>query len=108
VHTRVKLDVDYHVIRQEVDFYHLKNILTMSFGQCFVPPLLPTKKEENFDKKSLKNRQKTFSRFLRSVLKSQVLSSHPFVLEFLKIDHSRIDAKIGMRDFTKRLAYEEE
>jgi hypothetical protein len=99
--------VSWNVRRQEQDFYTLRGILVLSFGQCFIPPLLPTSKETNFDKKSLTNRQKSFTRFLRSVLKSKYLSSHPVLLEFLKIDHKKIDEKYGLKDFTKRLAFEE-
>ena len=40
-------------------------------------------------------------------MKSPFLSAHPIVLEFLKIDHHKIDDKFGLKDFTKRLTYEE-
>ena len=100
-------NVNWSVSRQEQDFYTLRSLLVLSFGQCFIPPLLPSNKESNFDSKSIKNRQKSFTRFLRSILKSPFLSALPLVLEFLKIDHHKIDSKFGMKDFTKRLMYEE-
>jgi len=75
------------VRRYESDFYTLRNILALSFGQCFIPPLTPTQKETTFEKKSLHKREKSFSRFLRSVIRSPELASHPLVLEFLKVDH---------------------
>ena len=91
------------VKRFEDDFYKLRNILVLSFGQCFIPPLTPIPRESSFDKKSLHRREKSFSRFLRSVIRSPELASHPLVLEFLKIDHSKIDSKIGMREFNRKL-----
>jgi hypothetical protein len=54
------------------------------------------------------NREKSFSRYLRSILRSPELSSHPLVVEFLKTDHSKIDAKIGMREFSKKLIAKEQ
>ena len=51
----------------------------------------------------MRNREKTFSRFLRGILRSKELRTHPFVLEFLKIDHKKMDAVRGMKDFSKRL-----
>ena len=68
-----------------------------------IPALAPSLKEQGFGKKSLRNREKTFSRFLRGILRSKELSTHPFVLEFLKIDHAQMDRVRGMKDFSKRL-----
>lgn len=91
INTKVLGKYEWTVSRQEQDFYILRNILSSTFGQCFIPPLLPLTKEQSFDNKSLRSRCKTFTRFLRSLLKSQYLCSHPMVLEFLKIDHHSID-----------------
>ena len=79
----------------------------MSFGQCFVPPLVPTSKENAYDKKSLWNREKGFARFLRGITRSADLLSHPLVVEFLQVDHSKIDYKSGMKEFSKKLQAEE-
>lgn len=73
----------------------------MTFGQCFIPPLTPTAKEANFDQKSLRNREKTFSRFLRGIVKSPEIASSSLVLQFLKIDHFAADPKNGLKEFSK-------
>lgn len=67
-----KLDkrINLVVRRLESDFYLLRSILALSFGQCFIPPLTPTAKESNFDKASVSRRAKTFTRFLRGVVRS--------------------------------------
>ena len=85
----------------------MRNILSLSYGQCFIPPLCPTSRETTFDKKSMHNREKSFSRYLRSILRSPELASHPLVVEFLKTDHSKVDAKIGMKEFSKKLIQKE-
>ena len=41
-------------------------------------------------------------------MRSNELASHPLVVEFLKIDHSAIDNKIGMKEFSKKLTKEED
>ena len=94
------------VKRFEADFYSIRNILNLSYGQCFIPPLCPTAKETLFDKKSMDNRKKSFSRFLRSILRSPELCSHPLVVEFLRVDHSKLDEKEGMKKFSKKLIQE--
>ena len=96
------------VRRAESDFYSLRTILSLSFGQCFIPPLTPINKEATFSPKSIQQRERTFSRFLKGVVRSPDLCSHPLVLEFLKIDHHRVDRKNGLRDFSKRLAKQEQ
>jgi len=60
-------------------------------------------KEATWDKKSLRARARTFSRFLRGVLRSPDLCNHHLVLEFFKIDHHKIDTKVGMKEFSKKL-----
>jgi hypothetical protein len=47
---------------------------------------------------------RSFSRFLRSILRCQNLSSHEIVIEFLKINHHKIDNKIGMKEFSKKMS----
>jgi hypothetical protein len=91
------------VRRYESDFYVLRSILSLCFGQCLIPVLTPTNKEATWDKKSITLRERSFSRFIRSVLRSKDLCSHPLVMEFLKTDHYLSDQKNGMRDFSKKL-----
>lgn len=90
---------NWSVRRFETDFYTLRNILVLAFGQCFVPPLVPTSKESSFDAKSLVFRERSFARFLRGIVRSAELSNHPMVREFLKVDHHSQDEKNGMKEF---------
>jgi hypothetical protein len=87
----------------EADFYLLRKILVVIFGQCFIPPLTPTVKEANFEKKTIRNRQKMFSRFLRGIVRSPVLSTHSLVVEFLGTDHYNAEKIKGLNDFNKKL-----
>ena len=41
-------------------------------------------------------------------MRSPELASHPLVVEFLKIDHSKVDSKIGMKEFSKKLIQKEQ
>ena len=95
--------ISWHVKRAETDFYLLRSILSMSFTQCFVPPLAPTSKETLLDNKSLLLRGRSFSRFLRGVVRTPTLLNHHLVIEFLKIDHNHTKSKFSMKDFTKKL-----
>ena len=108
INLKVDKNLNSFVRRAEVDFYYLRSILVMSFGQCFIPPLKPVKQSTAFDKKSLNLKQRTFSRFLRGIVRSPDLSTHPLVIEFLKIDHYTIDKKNGLKEFTKRLQQKEQ
>lgn len=96
------------VRRYEADFYTLRSILVLCFGQCFIPPLWPKDKLVTWDKKSIALRERTFARFLRGIVRSQPLASHPLVLEFLKTDHHQKGAETGMRNFSKELKQKEE
>jgi hypothetical protein len=101
-------NASYVVRRFEGDFYTLRNILVLSYGQCFIPPLWPKDKEVTWDKRSISLRERTFSRFLRSIVRSPQLASHPIVFEFLKTDHHHTDPKNGMRYFSKELQAKEQ
>lgn len=90
----------FNVNRYETDFYILRNILLLSFSQCFVAPLTPTNKEAVFDKKSLMLRERSFSRFLRGIIRNPEILNHPLVIEFLTVDHKK---PVDMKAFSKRL-----
>lgn len=98
---------DFLVKRYEADFYCLRSILSLCYGQCFIPPLWPKEKEVTWDKKSIALRERTFSRFLRGIVRSKTLASHPLVYEFLKVDHHSVDRRNGMRNFSKELQNKE-
>ena len=107
IKTKIGPDQFWSVRRAECDFYSLRTILSLSFGQCFIPALVPLTKEAIFSEKSISQRQRSFSRFVRALVLSPALSSHPLILEFLKIDHFSIDKKNGLRDFSKKLQKQE-
>ena len=92
------------VKRLENDFYLLRSILCYSFEQCFIPALAPQIPESNWDQKSIERRQKTFSRFLRGIIRHPDICTHPFVEEFVRVDHSKVNPQKGMKEFSKRLA----
>ena len=95
-----KIKPEFSVFRYETDFYVLRNILVMSYSQCFVPPLTPATKESIFDKKSLMLRERSFSRFLRGIIRCPEILNHELVIEFLTFDHKK-DKE--MKEFSKRL-----
>jgi len=97
---RYKAKPSFSVFRFETDFYILRNIVALSYTQCFIPPLTPGTKETVFDKKSLMLRERSFSRFLRGVIRCPEILNHPLVLEFLTADHK---TNKEMKEFTKKL-----
>jgi len=44
-----------------------------------------------------------FSRFLRGIVRSPVLSTHSLVVEFLGTDHYSTNKIVGLNDFNKKL-----
>lgn len=44
-----------------------------------------------------------FSRFLRGIVRSPVLSTHSLVVEFLGTDHYNTNRIVGLNDFNKKL-----
>lgn len=42
------------------------------------------------------------------MIRSKILTTHPILVEFLKTDHFKIDEKFGLKDFSKRLNFEEQ
>lgn len=92
--------LNFEVTRFETDFYVLRNILVLSFGQCLVPPLTPTTKETVFDKKSLALRERSFSRFLRGVIRCPELLNHDLVIEYLTKQQT---TDKDLKEFSKKL-----
>lgn len=108
IRTKLLLEEDdkkkvYKVRRFESDFYILRSILSLSFGQCMIPCINPAKAEKTFDKKGISFREKFFSRFLRGILRSPELRNHPLVLEFFKTDHFKDGENAGMKLFSQSL-----
>lgn len=69
IDTKIDGEDEHWIVRRtEADFYVMRNILCLAYGQCIVPPLTPSTREQTYDKKSLYTREKKFSRFLRSIL----------------------------------------
>lgn len=102
---KYKVKPSFSVFRFETDFYILRNILALSYTQCFIPPLTPGTKETVFDKKSLLLRERSFSRFLRGIIRSPELLNHPLVLEFLTVDHKKDK---DLKEFTRKLQTKEQ
>jgi len=51
-------------------------------------------------------RERSFSRFLRGIIRSPEILNHPLVIDFLTIDHSK--SQTGLRDFSQTLLTEEQ
>lgn len=74
-----------------------------------IPCLRPKKLDNSksaFEKKNLENRQKTMARFLRGILRSPDLRSHPLVLEFFKVDHFKEGGWSKLKEFSQALEKE--
>ena len=69
--------LDYSVRRKEADFYSLRTYLLKRFPNMFIPPLVPYKKKT--EKKSLRRKQRYFTRFLNSVLYNPELRACMFL-----------------------------
>ena len=77
--------------RKDMDFYQLRKILLKKYPYLIVPPL-PVKKKKEADK-SIRRREKYFTRFLQALCRSQEFKGDPYFEEWLQND----DAK----EFTK-------
>lgn len=61
---------------------------------------MPANKESIFDKKSLQLRERSFSRFLRGIIRCPEILNHELVIDFLTKDHAN-DKEL--KEFTKKL-----
>ena len=72
------------VTRTNSDFYELRDYLLRKFPQTIIPPLPRFNPKKRLTQKQLVKRQVYYQRFLASVLKSMILRSSEFLVEFLK------------------------
>lgn len=77
--------------RKDMDFYQLRKVLLKQHPYMIIPPL-PVKKKKEADK-SIRRREKYFSRFLQALCRSEEVKSDQYFCDWLQND----DAK----EFTK-------
>ena len=77
--------------RKDQDFYFLRKILLKLFPYVIIPPL-PIKKKKDSEK-SIKRRERYFTRFLQAVCRSEELKSCEFLVEWLKDNDAKEFAK---------------
>ena len=82
IHKSKKKIEKIRVQRKDQDFYTLRIQLRKAFPYILVPPL-PIKNGKLVEKILIK-RQKQFARFLQAVVRSEVLKSSSFLVDFLK------------------------
>ena len=80
------------VLRKDADFYILRKYLSKHFPYVVIPPL-PIKKKKDSEK-SIKRRQRFFTRFLQAVCRSEILKSSTYLVEWLKNDDVKEFKKI--------------
>ena len=79
------------ILRKDMDFYQLRKILLKQHPYMIIPPL-PVKKKKEADK-SIRRREKYFTRFLQALCRSEEIKSDQYFCDWLQND----DAK----EFTK-------
>jgi PX domain len=72
------------VTRSHHDFYALRDYLLKKYPQTIIPPLPRFNAKRKYTAKQLVKREIYYGRFLAMVLKSMVLRSSEFLVEFLK------------------------
>jgi len=80
------------ILRKDQDFYFLRKILLKNFPYMIIPPL-PLKKKKDSEK-SIKRRERYFTRFLQAVCRSEELKSSTFLVEWLDNDQPKQFAAI--------------
>ena len=82
---RVKTEpVGYSINRKDQDFYFLRKMIVKMFPYMIVPPLPIKKKKES--EKTIRRREKYFTRFLQALARSEEFKSYKFFVEWLKND----------------------
>ena len=79
------------IYRKDMDFYQLRKILLKKYPYMIRPPL-PVKKKKEAEK-SIRRREKYFTRFLQALCRSEEIKSDQYFCDWLQND----DAK----EFTK-------
>lgn len=93
----IKTDpVGWTIQRKDDDFYFLRTILKKTYPYVVIPPL-PVKKKKDSEK-SIKRRQKYFTRFLSAVCRSEILKSNKFLVEWLRMTDIKAFAKLNKEE----------
>lgn len=72
------------VKRTHADFVALRDYLIRKFPQTIVPPLPRYNAKKKLTGRQILKKELYYQRFIACVLKSMILRSAPFLLEFLK------------------------
>lgn len=74
----------WRVKRLDSDFKILRDYLLKMFPQVVIPPLPGNKGKKELSTRQLVKRKTYYQRFLNSVLRSQVLKTSTFLVDFLQ------------------------
>jgi len=80
------------IYRKDMDFYLLRKILLKQHPYMIIPPL-PIKKKKETDK-SIRRREKYFTRFLQALCRSEEFKSDPYLCEWLQNSDAKEFTKI--------------
>lgn len=72
------------VQRLDIDFVTLRNYLVRKYPQVIIPPLPLVNQKKKLTKKQLAKKKIYYQKFLHNIMKSKVLRSSKFLVEFLK------------------------
>ena len=72
------------VQRLDIDFVALRSYLVRKYPQVIIPPLPLVNQKKKLSKKQLAKKKVYYQKFLHSLMKSKVLRSSKFMVEFLK------------------------
>ena len=77
--------------RKDMDFYQLRKILQKKYPYMIIPPL-PVKKKKEAEK-SIRRREKYFTRFLQALCRSEEIKSEQYFCDWLQNDDAKEFAK---------------
>ena len=75
---------NWKVQRLDIDFVTLRNYLVRKYPQTLIPPLPLVNQKKKLSKKQLIKKKFYYQKFLLTIMKSKVLRSCKFVVDFLK------------------------
>jgi hypothetical protein len=92
----------YKVQRTNADFVHLREYLMKMYPQTIVPTLPNFNPKKRLTQRQLQKKCIYYQRFLTCLMKSQILRSAEFLVEFLKeSDVKQFYAKVATAQFNK-------
>ena len=75
------------ISRKDMDFYQLRKILLKKYPYMIIPPL-PVKKKKEAEK-SIRRREKYFTRFLQALCRSEEIKSDQYFCDWLQNDDTK-------------------